>query len=245
MPSGLLLSGHCAFFLNWEQGKPCNNGGLLMRAGSEDVVLVIQRSQGCESPKSGTFQLAALLPPGHWLCATLTVLQRFTFDFYNDCILCLKFDVVGRPYIRFTVLLGVIDRRFGRFQCSRGSVGNRWRCGPLRSSWPALWRKCCWTAVPESGRLYPALCLWWVRTEVRSQPLMKKHERQKLKVLCVAMRAPCLFLMSSLPQPHEWQNNWCPLCLKTLLIWSGLELCALGCFNRFGLKMFGPELGFG
>lgn len=64
MPSGLLLFGHYIFF-HWERGKPCNNGGLLMRAGSEDVVLVIQGSQGCESPKSGTFQLAALLPPGH------------------------------------------------------------------------------------------------------------------------------------------------------------------------------------
>lgn len=41
MPSGLLLFGHCAFFYflyYWERGKPCNNGGLLMKAGSEDVV---------------------------------------------------------------------------------------------------------------------------------------------------------------------------------------------------------------
>lgn len=68
MPTGLLLFCHCAFlFFHWERGKPCNNVGLLMEAGAEDVVLVIQRSQGCESRQSGTFQHAALLPPGHRL----------------------------------------------------------------------------------------------------------------------------------------------------------------------------------
>ncbi len=218
-PPGCYFFGHCIFF-HWERGKPCNNGGLLMRAGSEDVVLVIQGSQGCESTKVWhIFNLLLCLPPGHWLCATLNVLQRFTFDFIASWILCPKLWCCCRPYMRFTVLLGVVDRGFESFQCSE--VDNIGQCGkPLEVRDASEFMACSvkkvlWTAVPESGRLYPALCLWWVRTEVRCQPLMKKHEREKLKVPCVAMRAPCLFLMSTLPQPHEWQNNWCPLCLKT------------------------------
>lgn len=132
-PQGCYFLPLCFFFFHREWGKPCNNDGLLMEAGSEDVVLVIQRSQGCESPQSGTFQLAALLPPGHWLCVTLTALHFwFLWQLHShSSLMSLASPIWVLPdYWEWSA---EVLKAFSVPEVDN-SVGNRWRYWPLWSS---------------------------------------------------------------------------------------------------------------
>lgn len=239
MPSGLLLFATVLFFFffHWEWGKPCNNGGLLMESGSEDVVLVIQRSQGCESPQSGTFQLAALLPPGHWLCVTLTVLRRFTFDFYSDSILIQVWRCWQALYEAYRTIGS------GRLKVWKLSVFQRLtiveQCGkPLEVLATLEFIACSVKQVllDSCARIGSSLpSSMSVMSEARSQMSAfdeKTWEGETKSPLCADESALSLFSMSTLPQASQWQNNGYPLCLKILSIYSKLELSTLSCFTR-------------
>lgn len=218
-----------------------------MEAGAEDAVLVIQRSQGCESRQSGTFQHAALLPPGHWLCVTMTVLRRITW------FLCRhsspEFDDVGKPLYEAYRTIGSARPKVWKLSVFQRLtiVG---QCGKPLEVLGTLEVIACsvkQVLLDSCARIGSSLSSSVsVMSEARSQMSAfdeKAWEGETESPLCADESALSLFLMSTLPPAHEWQNNWYSLCLKTLSIYRKLERSTLSCFTRnVWIGKVGPAL---